>query len=66
MVGRDRHCGLKRKRARVLGISLPIQTSHSGCWDTNGLRYNKGAGTNHFPANGGHACQLINGNMICP
>ena len=37
-----------------------------GCWDTNGLRYNKGAGTTHFPANGGHACQLINGNMICP
>lgn len=37
-----------------------------GCWDTNGLRYNKGAGATHFPANGGPACQLINGQMICP
>lgn len=37
-----------------------------GCWDTNGMRYNKGAGTTHFPANGGHACQLIGGQMICP
>jgi hypothetical protein len=37
-----------------------------GCWDTNGQRYNKGAGNTHFPANGGPACQLINGNMICP
>lgn len=37
-----------------------------GCWDSNGLRYNKGAGTTHFPANGGHACQYISGQMICP
>lgn len=37
-----------------------------GCWDSNGLRYNRGAGATHFPANGGPACQLINGNMICP
>lgn len=37
-----------------------------GCWDSNGQRYNKGAGMTHIPANGGHACQLINGNMICP
>lgn len=38
----------------------------AGCWDTNGARYNRGAGTAHFPAAGGPACQLINGQMICP
>ncbi len=38
----------------------------AGCWDTNGVRYNRGAGTTHFPATGGPACQLINGQMICP
>lgn len=37
-----------------------------GCWDTNGGRYNRGAGATHFPAAGGPACQLINGQMICP
>lgn len=37
-----------------------------GCWDSNGLRYNQGAGTTYIPANGGHACQRINGNMMCP
>ena len=38
----------------------------AGCWDSNGMRYTKGAGTTHFPANGGPACQLIGGQMICP
>lgn len=37
-----------------------------GCWDSNGLRYTQGAGTTYIPTNGGHACQRINGNMICP
>ena len=62
------------------GINLPAPMPHAapaapagitscdagGCWDTNGMRYNKGAGTTHFPANGGPACQLIDGQMICP
>lgn len=38
----------------------------AGCWDSNGLRYNKGADSTYFPANGGAACQLLGGNMICP
>lgn len=38
----------------------------AGCWDTNGLRYNKGAGSTYIPANGRAACQLLEGNMICP
>ncbi len=38
----------------------------AGCWDTNAVRYNRGAGTTHVPATGGPACQLINGQMICP
>lgn len=37
-----------------------------GCWDTNGLRYNQGAGSTYIPANGGHACQMIGGQMNCP
>ncbi|MGP3616803.1 DUF4124 domain-containing protein [Pseudomonas aeruginosa] len=38
----------------------------SGCWDSNGARYNRGAGNTHFPANGGPACELVGGNMVCP
>lgn len=38
----------------------------AGCWDTNGTRYNRGAGTTHIPSTGGPACQLINGQMLCP
>jgi hypothetical protein len=38
----------------------------AGCWDNNGIRYNKGAGATHVPSNGDPACQLINGQMHCP
>lgn len=38
----------------------------SGCWGTDGQRYNRGAGATHFPASGGPACQLIHGKMNCP
>ncbi|WP_434064368.1 DUF4124 domain-containing protein [Pseudomonas aeruginosa] len=37
-----------------------------GCWDSNGVRYNRGAGNTHFPANGGPACEFVGGNMVCP
>lgn len=37
----------------------------SGCWDSNGLRYNKGTGTTYFSASGS-SCQLIGGQMQCP
>lgn len=43
-----------------------VNCDSSGCWDASGARYNRGAGDTHFPANGGPACQLIHGNMICP
>lgn len=36
----------------------------TGCWDSNGLRYNKGAGNTYFPANGGRARQLRDGRMF--
>lgn len=36
----------------------------TGCWDSNGLRYNKGAGNTFFPANGGRARQLRDGRMF--
>lgn len=35
-----------------------------GCWDNQGGRYTRGAGTTYFGPNG--ACQLINGQMQCP
>ncbi|WP_416376156.1 DUF4124 domain-containing protein [Pseudomonas nitroreducens] len=38
----------------------------AGCWDSNGVRYNKGAGDTYFPSSGGSACQLINGIFSCP
>lgn len=55
--------------------SMPAQTpspatitscDSGGCWDTNGVRYNRGAGATHFPSHGGPACQLIGGQMNCP
>lgn len=36
----------------------------SGCWDTNGTRYNKGAGNTYFPSTGG-SCQNVGGQMQC-
>lgn len=36
----------------------------SGCWDTNGTRYNKGAGDTYFPSTGG-VCQNVGGQMRC-
>lgn len=46
----------------------PVITScdAAGCWDSNGVRYNQGAGTTMIPSTGGPACQLISGQMICP
>lgn len=38
----------------------------AGCWGSNGVRYNKGAGDTYFPSNGGPACQRINGSFSCP
>lgn len=38
----------------------------AGCWDSNGMRYNQGAGDTYIPTNGGPACQYIGRNMICP
>lgn len=48
--------------------SPPVITNcdPAGCWDSNGVRYNKGAGDTYFPTSGGSACQRINGNFSCP
>lgn len=35
-----------------------------GCWDINGLRYNKGAGDTYIPVNGDPPRQLINGQLF--
>lgn len=36
----------------------------AGCWDSNGTRYNRGAGDTYFPSTGG-SCQSIGGQMQC-
>ena len=36
----------------------------AGCWDTSGVRYNKGAGDTYFPSIGG-SCQNVGGQMQC-
>ncbi|MBD9672989.1 DUF4124 domain-containing protein [Pseudomonas sp. PDM21] len=38
----------------------------AGCWDSNGVRYNKGAGDTYFRSSGGPACQRMGGNLSCP
>lgn len=43
-----------------------VSCDGAGCWDSNGQRYNRGAGATHIPASGGPACQLVGGQMICP
>ena len=53
---------------RASAPAAPAQITNcdsAGCWDTNGTRYNQGAGTTYFPSTGG-SCQLIDGQMHCP
>lgn len=40
-----------------------VSCDPGGCWDSQGLRYARGAGDTYFPTNGGPARQLINGQM---
>lgn len=44
--------------------SIITNCDNAGCWDNNGLRYSKGAGSTYFPTTGG-SCQLIGGQMHC-
>jgi hypothetical protein len=37
----------------------------AGCWDTQGGRYNRGAGDTYFGP-GGTACTRTAGGMVCP
>lgn len=60
------HRGAQGLTAAQLSAAAMASCDNGGCWDTNGLRYNKGADTTYFPANGGPSCQYIGGNMICP
>lgn len=48
--------------------SPPVVTNcdSAGCWDSHGVRYNKGAGDTYFPSTGGPACQRTNGIFSCP
>lgn len=48
--------------------SPPVVTNcdSAGCWDSHGVRYNKGAGDTYFPSTGGPACQRTNGFFSCP
>lgn len=54
----------------VSALSVPsapgqiVNCDEAGCWDTNGIRYNKGAGETYFPSTGG-VCQNVGGQMNC-
>lgn len=50
----------------VAAPSVITSCDEGGCWDSNGVRYNKGAGNTHFRATGGASCELVNGQMMCP
>lgn len=41
-----------------------VNCDGAGCWDTNGTRYNRGAGDTYFPSTGG-VCQNVGGQMNC-
>lgn len=43
-----------------------VNCDAGGCWDTNGARYNRGAGSTFMPAEGGAACQYMGGILVCP
>jgi hypothetical protein len=44
--------------------SVITNCDDSGCWGSDGTRYNKGAGNTYFPSTGG-SCQNIGGQMQC-
>lgn len=46
------------------GPSTVNNCDSSGCWGSDGTRYNKGAGNTYFPSNGG-SCQNVGGQMQC-
>lgn len=39
---------------------------NSGCWDSNGVRYHRGAGNTFIPGTGGPACQIVGNQLHCP
>lgn len=57
------------KRAQVVPGNIPPPSMAScdaaGCWDTQGGRYNRGAGDTYFGP-GGTACTRTAGGMVCP
>lgn len=64
--------GLDNGQSSQSNYSAPIQRAPSnitncdstGCWGSDGTRYNKGAGSTYFPSTGG-SCQSIGGQMQC-
>ena len=46
------------------GSSTVNNCDSSGCWGSDGTRYNNGAGATYFPSTGG-SCQNIGGQMQC-
>ncbi len=53
-----------RLRYRAPGVITSCDPG--GCWDSNGERYNRGAGNTLFPANGSPACQVLGNQLHCP
>ncbi|MEH6517273.1 MAG: DUF4124 domain-containing protein [Halioglobus sp.] len=61
------HCQLPSSAPSAAAAARPIivNPDPAGAWDTNGNRYNKGAG-NTYHRTDGKTCQLLNTGMQCP
>ncbi len=45
--------------------SVVTNCDPTGCWDTNGVRYNRAAGTGNFLREDGKACRTVANQVIC-
>lgn len=60
----DRHWGVSAPASQPARVITSCDST--GCWDSLGGRYNKGADSTYFPASGGPVCQMIGSQMHCP
>lgn len=61
---RNAMAGLSNNTNNPAPPSSITNCDSSGCWGSDGTRYNKGAGNTYFPSTGG-SCQNVGGQMQC-
>lgn len=61
---RNAMAGLSNNTNNSAPPSSITNCDSSGCWGSDGTRYNKGAGNTYFPSTGG-SCQNVGGQMQC-